>query len=333
MSNSGTASGSTRRELRASDLARLLEQQIQAGEYAAGDRLPTVRDLAERYRVNKNTAARAYRRLEEHGLIVMARGRGAFVRDRSVDDRDSWYRRARDLIRDAHRLGLSRRHILDHLVGSIDRTYEPGPPRLLFVECNRQDLETLGDELSRTINMPMEQMLLDDALQAAHTLADRFDLIVTSFQHLGQLQQATGLTADEQIVGVLAHPSHDSLLELARLHVDTFGLVCDTPATFESLSHIIGTYNPGATVLPTLIDDTARLAVIADQADAIVVTRSCRRQLETLGLAQPIVTVVFAIDQQSIDFLQRRLQALAVPVDRNGLDADVAASPTGAHLL
>ncbi len=46
---------------------------------AAGDRLPTVRDLAVTLRVNRNTAARAYQMLEMEGVIETRRGEGSFI--------------------------------------------------------------------------------------------------------------------------------------------------------------------------------------------------------------------------------------------------------------
>lgn len=311
MSDHGPASEHEQRDLRAHDLARLIEEQIRTGAYEQGARLPTVRELAQRYGVNKNTASRAYQALERHGLIDMSRGRGAFVRSPDSGNGISWQHRAEQFIRDAQQLGLSRAQLLDAVSHMAERVYGPAAVRALFVECNHQDLETLGSELSLVTGTPMELALLDDAVQMAGALARSYDLIVTTFQHLGQMRQAIPAAARHLVVGVHVSPTHDTLLDLARLHVATFGLVCDTPSTIESLSHIISTYNPAARVLPALIDNDAQLRHMLDQADAVVVTRSSRARLMALGLAQPIVTVVFTIDQQSIDFLRRRIYELS----------------------
>lgn len=308
MSDLGLASGNDRRDLRAHDLERLIEDQIRAGAYGQGARLPTVRELAQRYSVNKNTASRAYQALERRGLIAMARGRGAFVRSPYAVEGTAWEQRAEQLARDARQLGVERARLLEAFAHAVEGAYGPGVPRVLFVECNRQDLEALGAELSALAGVPLELALLDDAVAAAGDLARHYDLVVTTFQHLGQLSQAAPAAARHLVVGVHATPTHDSLLDLARLHVGTFGLVCDTPSTIESLSHIISTYNPTARVAPALIDDDAQLARVLALADAVVVTRSCRERLLALGLAQPLVTVIFTIDQQSIDFLRQRLQ-------------------------
>lgn len=56
-----------------------IRNQIMAGEIGPGDKLPTVRQLATDLRVNFNTVARAYRLLDEAGLISTQLGRGTYV--------------------------------------------------------------------------------------------------------------------------------------------------------------------------------------------------------------------------------------------------------------
>jgi len=56
-----------------------IEQQVLAGRLKPGDQLPTVRQLAAELRVNFNTVARAYRILDESGLISTQQGRGTYI--------------------------------------------------------------------------------------------------------------------------------------------------------------------------------------------------------------------------------------------------------------
>ncbi len=56
-----------------------IRQQVARGELKPGDQLPTVRQLAADLRVNFNTIARAYRMLDEAGLISTQHGRGTYV--------------------------------------------------------------------------------------------------------------------------------------------------------------------------------------------------------------------------------------------------------------
>ena len=56
-----------------------IEYQVASAELRPGDQLPTVRQLAADLRVNFNTVARAYRLLDEAGLISTQQGRGTYV--------------------------------------------------------------------------------------------------------------------------------------------------------------------------------------------------------------------------------------------------------------
>jgi len=52
---------------------------ISRGDLVAGDRLPTVRQLAVDLSINPNTVIRAYRELEIEGVIETHQGSGTFV--------------------------------------------------------------------------------------------------------------------------------------------------------------------------------------------------------------------------------------------------------------
>jgi len=59
-----------------------IRQMLASGELRQGDQLPTVRQLATELRVNFNTVARAYRLLDEAGLISTQQGRGTYILDK-----------------------------------------------------------------------------------------------------------------------------------------------------------------------------------------------------------------------------------------------------------
>jgi len=52
---------------------------VALGGLRPGDRLPSVRDLAVRARVNRNTAARAIQELERDGVVRTRVGHGTFI--------------------------------------------------------------------------------------------------------------------------------------------------------------------------------------------------------------------------------------------------------------
>jgi GntR family transcriptional regulator len=52
---------------------------VSSGRLAAGEELPAIRTLAEKLVVNPNTVARAYRELEQAGLVLKRRTTGTYV--------------------------------------------------------------------------------------------------------------------------------------------------------------------------------------------------------------------------------------------------------------
>lgn len=56
-----------------------LRQQITAGVLRAGEKLPSVREMAVALSINPNTIQRSYRQLEMEGWIATVPGKGCFV--------------------------------------------------------------------------------------------------------------------------------------------------------------------------------------------------------------------------------------------------------------
>jgi len=54
-------------------------RQLGAGVLAAGDQMPTMREVAVTLKIDLNTVRHAYGELERMGAITLVRGRGSFV--------------------------------------------------------------------------------------------------------------------------------------------------------------------------------------------------------------------------------------------------------------
>ncbi len=84
---------------------------IAVGRLQPGDQLPTVRQMAADLRVNFNTIARAYRLLDEAGIISTQHGRGTFILELESAENGEKLRRqdlarlTRHYLTEAQRLG------------------------------------------------------------------------------------------------------------------------------------------------------------------------------------------------------------------------------------
>ena len=60
-------------------IINIIYTAIGTGELREGDKLPTIKELAEQLEVNPNTIAKSYRELELKGVIASKRGNGSFI--------------------------------------------------------------------------------------------------------------------------------------------------------------------------------------------------------------------------------------------------------------
>ncbi|RXZ79922.1 GntR family transcriptional regulator [Paenibacillaceae bacterium] len=98
-------------------------QQICSGELAPGEKLPSVRDTAQRLQVNPNTVSRAYLEMDREKITFSKRGQGTFVTMDMEDIQGLKKSLAADqmqaLIKYMKRLGFSEDEMVDSLKRSL----------------------------------------------------------------------------------------------------------------------------------------------------------------------------------------------------------------------
>jgi GntR family transcriptional regulator len=65
-------------------IVRQIKFAIAAGAIKEGELVPSVRELARELMINPNTVARAYRRLQDEGILTAVRGTGLSVAPNAV---------------------------------------------------------------------------------------------------------------------------------------------------------------------------------------------------------------------------------------------------------
>lgn len=81
-------------------LMQQIRHGVETGALRAGERLPTIRSLAEELVINPNTVVRAYRELQHEGIVELRHGSGAYV-GRAVVERGQVMSKAGKLIASA----------------------------------------------------------------------------------------------------------------------------------------------------------------------------------------------------------------------------------------
>jgi len=97
----------------------LVKKRIGKGDLKGGDKLPSVREMAEELKVNPNTVQKAYQELEREGIIFTLRGMGSFITQDSEKILDLKRTMAREIIdkflKDMRELNFSKDEILSLL--------------------------------------------------------------------------------------------------------------------------------------------------------------------------------------------------------------------------
>ncbi|RZT65949.1 GntR family transcriptional regulator [Leucobacter luti] len=91
----------------ADEIAELYRGAIRAGQLGDGERLPTVRQTARDFGIAQATAAKAYRALEQEGLVVTRTAAGTRVAPGSSRAPQAVVERARALAAEAQAAGVS----------------------------------------------------------------------------------------------------------------------------------------------------------------------------------------------------------------------------------
>lgn len=107
-----------------------IKYYVASGILKAGDRLPSIRELAQTLAVNPTTVVRVYADLEHEGVVEMQHGRGAFVTARSFRmssaQRDRKIRElARRLVVEAAQMGAPASQVLKAVREELEELQEP----------------------------------------------------------------------------------------------------------------------------------------------------------------------------------------------------------------
>ncbi len=195
-------------------------EAIRDGRLVPGEKLPTVRELADEMDLARGTIKRAYDELEKMGIIQMTQGRGTFVLER--EDQESGSRKERAM------------KAIDHLLDELEElSFSPKEMRIFFdlklrdrverscninvaaVDCNPEALSMISEQLSDLQGVDLYKFLLEDLRHRANRLGENMDLIVTTYNHSQELEELVEDSA--HILRVVMAPARETVIQLAKL--------------------------------------------------------------------------------------------------------------------
>jgi GntR family transcriptional regulator len=121
-------------------LATQIVLGITSGDLAAGERLPSTRELARRFQIHSNTVSAAYRELARRGWVEFRRGSGVYVRARApLEPLDAEDLALDQLIQTFLQLARDRGFSLAEIQGRVKHWLGLQPPdRFLVIEPDEE---------------------------------------------------------------------------------------------------------------------------------------------------------------------------------------------------
>jgi DNA-binding transcriptional regulator YhcF (GntR family) len=136
---------------------------ILSDDLPAGQRLPSTRELARRFRLHPNTVSAGYRQLERERWVEFRRGSGCYVRNTKPESAITPSRALdqliAELLRDARKLGLSLATVRARLRHWFD--LQP-PDHFLLIEPDEELRRILAVEMQQVVALPVRSCGLQD---------------------------------------------------------------------------------------------------------------------------------------------------------------------------
>lgn len=151
---------------------------ILSDDLHAGQRLPSTRELARRFRLHPNTVSAGYRQLERERWVEFRRGSGVYVRDTKPENALSpsfaLDRLVADLLRSARQLGIPLATVRSRLA----HWFELQPPEgFLLIEPDEELRRILVAEMQQAVKLPVKSCGLQDA-QLAQLLESAIPIVL-----------------------------------------------------------------------------------------------------------------------------------------------------------
>ena len=200
-----------------------LELKILAGEFAHGQRLPSVRSLARRLKVHHNTVSAAYQDLEAAGHVELKKGAGVFVR-RAGPSTLGDARGLDEMIRMALHTAFRKGYTGPEIRAAVERWLAAAPPdRIMVIDPSREMGELLVHEIRQIVKVDVSAMSFDEltrdpaALSGALALSLPYHVAgIRALAPAAALEELTLEVSPEHRKAILALPAGSIVLMVSH---------------------------------------------------------------------------------------------------------------------
>lgn len=172
-----------------------LRYQIINGELEQDSRLPSARELASLLNVNRHTVSKAYKELENEGLIVTKQSLGTFVgKDIEIpkkQDIDRFVNTIKEAMEVSNLIGFTSKEFLAMTEYIYLKEKNNKKVKGLFVECNDIALRHYMSDINEKLDIDIDGCLLEDINEEYINSEGikEYDLIMTTVAHYPELKR------------------------------------------------------------------------------------------------------------------------------------------------
>ncbi|MGH9340648.1 MAG: GntR family transcriptional regulator [Acidobacteriota bacterium] len=253
---------------------------IYCGKIQEGDRLPSIRELAEDLEVNYKTIRKVYQRLAQENYIELIQGSGAFLKKRSGDTYEQMQRRAvfkllSEVTEKARSLGLSPQKFVKLLDGYC--TGDNVKKLKLVVMDDEEEAFIFSKELEMRLKAEVSPVSLDGAkVNGTCSALNDVDYVLTTSWHMDQVRDLAQ-RHEKKVVEI--KPSHEIYTEIlnAARHRNVAVVIRDERTMHAPLEVFMNIYHPSTQkkfwIAP--IDRRELIEEIIREAELIFVSPMC----------------------------------------------------------
>ncbi|MGO1074938.1 GntR family transcriptional regulator [Inquilinus sp. CA228] len=310
----------------------LIEYGIACGELSPGERLPSVRELAESLAVAPMTVALVYRGLREAGLIETRRGRGSFVaesgepRRRPRTEIAEIQRRLDHLIDDAVAIGLTPADLTGMVQARLSQRRPRRPARSvvmlgLFRDATRAYAAAIQARLpaGTTVQpLTMDELRGDES---ARRRAAEAELVVT---FPNRQREAAALLPDSRVMAIRFIPSEETRRALAGLDpLARLGIASRFADFLPIMKSGVQRFAPHVRQVAGAALGTPALDTVIDQSDVMVLSTGAESVLPRLRPGVRAIEYRHSPDPVDVD---QQIVPLLSPHDEGAVEPQEALS-------
>ena len=264
---------------------------LHMGKVSAGDRLPSVRQMALRNNINHKTAFSIYQRLHLEGYITLRRGSGAYVSD--IDHADleqayclSLFKLIKSNFAEADRLKISPRDFTKLAQNYLNKS-QLKTVKVVVIECNEEQIGVFAGEITNRLGVAVHPLLLsqlEGPTPTTHRILARADLFTTTHFHFKQVKsllesyhkKLLQLRLNPNFVPSLVNAARQGSLLMIVSNVNYF-------AAFSQSLLNVGTPKAVVDRISAVDDsDLEQVRAHALQADTVYVSPICNARVQKL---------------------------------------------------